>query len=302
MTAESTASADAAYGQFRPRRSVLYMPSSNERALEKAKTLPVDALILDLEDAVAPDAKDAARENACAAVRSGAYGRSELTIRVNGIGSEWHDADMAAASAAGPDAIVVPKVSSAEEVRRLVAAMESAGAPERTKLWAMIETPVAVLHAEEIASASDRLTVFVMGTNDLNKELGAELVPGRQPLLTGLSLTLLGARAAGVAVIDGVWMDVKDVDGLRAECVQGRQLGFDGKTLIHPGQIEVCNEVFAPSAEQVEDARGVIAAFEAAVAEGKGVATYKGRLVENLHVDTAHKVLAAAEAIEALDR
>jgi citrate lyase subunit beta/citryl-CoA lyase len=180
--------------------------------------------------------------------------------------------------------------------------MEAAGAPEKTKLWAMIETPVAVLHAEEIASASDRLTVFVMGTNDLNKELGAELVPGRQPLLTGLSLTLLGARAAGVAVIDGVWMDVKDVDGLRAECVQGRQLGFDGKTLIHPGQIEVCNEVFAPSVDQVEDARGVIAAFAAAVAEGKGVATYKGRLVENLHVDTARKVLATAEAIEDLDR
>jgi citrate lyase subunit beta/citryl-CoA lyase len=286
---------------FRPRRSVLYLPSSNERALEKAKTLPVDALILDLEDAVAPDAKEQARENACAAVRSGEYGRSELTIRVNGIGSEWHEADMAAASAAGPDAIVVPKVNSADEVRRLVAAMEAAGAPERTKLWAMIETPVAILHAEEIASASDRLTVFVMGTNDLNKELGGELVPGRQPLLTGLSLALLGARAAGVAVIDGVWMDVKDTEGLQAECVQGRQMGFDGKTLIHPGQVEVCNEVFAPSTEQVEDARGIIAAFEAAVAEGKGVATYQGRLVENLHVDTAKKVLSTAEAIAALN-
>ena len=296
MTVESQASPAA----YRPRRSVLYMPSSNERALEKAKTLPVDALILDLEDAVAPDAKAQARENACAAVRSGDYGRSELTIRVNGIGSEWHDADLAAASAAGPDAIVVPKVNSAEEVRQLVAAMEAAGAPEKTKLWAMIETPVAILHAEEIARASERLTAFVMGTNDLNKELGGELVPGRQPLLTGLSLALLGARAAGIAVIDGVWMDVKDLDGLRDECIQGRQMGFDGKTLIHPGQIEVTNEVFAPSAEQVEDARGVIAAFEAAVAEGKGVATYKGRLVENLHVDTARKVLATAEAIEAL--
>ena len=297
MSAQSRPSPAA----YRPRRSVLYMPSSNERALEKAKTLPVDALILDLEDAVTPDAKEDARENACAAVRSGEYGRSELTIRVNGIGSEWHDADMAAASVAGPDAIVVPKVNSAEEVRQLVAAMEAAGAPERTNLWAMIETPVAVLHAAEIAAASDRLTAFVMGTNDLNKELGAELVPGRQPLLTGLSLTLLAARAAGVAVIDGVWMDVKDVEGLRAECVQGRQMGFDGKTLIHPGQIEVCNEVFAPSAEQVEDARGVIAAFEEAVAQGKGVATYKGRLVESLHVDTARKVLATADAIRELD-
>lgn len=296
MSVESQAGPAA----YRPRRSVLYMPSSNERALEKAKTLPVDALILDLEDAVAPDAKDAARANACAAVQSGEYGRSELTIRVNGLGSEWHDADMAAASAAGPDAIVVPKVNSAEEVRRLVASMEAAGAPDKTKLWAMIETPIAILHAEEIASASHRLTVLVMGTNDLNKELGAELVPGRQPLLTGLSLALLGGRAAGVSVIDGVWMDVKDVEGLRAECLQGRQMGFDGKTLIHPGQIEVCNEVFAPSAEQVEDARGIIAAFDAAVAEGKGVATYKGKLVESLHVDTARKVLATAEAIDAL--
>lgn len=300
MSDQSQAS-PAAYDEFRPRRSVLYMPSSNERALEKAKTLPVDALILDLEDAVAPDAKEQARDNACAAVQSGEYGRSELTIRVNGIGSEWHDADMAAASAAGPDAIVVPKVNSADEVRQLVAAMEAAGAPERTKLWAMIETPVAVLHAEEIARASERLTVFVMGTNDLNKELGAELVPGRQPLLTALSMTMLGARAAGVAVIDGVWMDVKDLDGLRDECVQGRQMGFDGKTLIHPGQVEVTNEVFAPSPEQVEDARGVIAAFEEAVAQGKGVATYKGKLVENLHVDTARKVLATAAAIEALE-
>lgn len=300
MSVESQAS-PAAYDTFRPRRSVLYLPSSNERALEKAKTLPVDALILDLEDAVAPDAKEAARENACAAVGSGEYGRSELTIRVNGIGSQWHDADMAAAAAAGPDAIVVPKVNSADEVRQLVAAMEAAGAPEKTKLWAMIETPVAVLHAEEIARASERLTAFVMGTNDLNKELGAELVPGRQPLLTGLSLALLGARAAGIAVLDGVWMDVKDVDGLRGECVQGRQMGFDGKTLIHPGQVETANEVFAPSPQQVEEARGIIAAFEEAVAQGKGVATYQGKLVENLHVDTARKVLATAEAIEALD-
>ncbi|MDC5697745.1 CoA ester lyase [Intrasporangium calvum] len=299
MSVESQAG-PAAYGSFRPRRSVLYLPSSNERALEKAKTLPVDALILDLEDAVAPDAKATARENACAAVRSGEYGRTELTIRVNGIGSEWHDADIAAAAAAGPDAIVVPKVNSAEEVRQLVAAMEAAGAPDKTKLWAMIETPDAVLDAREIASASERLTAFVLGTNDLNKELGAELVPGRQPLLTALSLTLLGARAAGIAVIDGVWMDVKDLDGLRAECVQGREMGFDGKTLIHPGQVEPANEVFAPSAEQVEDARGLIEAFEAAMAEGKGVATYKGKLVENLHVDTAKKVLATDAAIRAL--
>ena len=290
----------AAPGNYRPRRSVLYMPSSNERALEKAKTLPVDALILDLEDAVAPDAKEQARENACAAARSGEYGRRELTIRVNGIGTQWHDADLAAAAAAGPDAVVVPKVGSAQEVRALVAALEGAGAPERTKLWAMVETPGAMLRAEEIAGASDRLTVLVMGTNDLNKELGAQFVPGRQPLITGLSLALLGARAAGVAIVDGVFNDVTDAEGFRAECLQGRQLGFDGKTLIHPGQVEVCNEVFAPSPEQVEDARAIIAAFEAATAEGKGVATHQGRLIENLHVDTARKVLATAEAIAAL--
>ena len=285
---------------YRPRRSVLYMPSSNERALEKAKTIPVDALILDLEDAVAPDAKAAARENACAAVQSGEYGRRELTIRVNGLGSQWHEADLAAACAAGPDAIVVPKVGSADEVRGLVAAMDAAGAPGHTRLWAMVETPAAVLHAEEIARASDRLACLVLGTNDLYKELGATFAPGRAAVQTSLQLSILAARATGVAVVDGVFNDVKDVDGFLAEARQAREMGFDGKTLIHPGQVEPCNEVFAPSAEQVEQARAVIAAFETAQAEGKGVATLDGRLIESLHVDTAQKVLATAEAIAAL--
>jgi citrate lyase subunit beta / citryl-CoA lyase len=285
---------------YRPRRSVLYMPSSNESALEKAKTLPVDALILDLEDAVAPDAKEAARENACGAVRSGEYGRRELTIRVNGIGSQWHDADLAAAAAAGPDAIVVPKVGSAEEVRALVAAMEAAGAPAHTRLWAMVETPVAVLHAEEIARASERLDCLVLGTNDLYKELAASFAPGRAAVQTALQLVLLAARAAGVAVVDGVYNDVKDTEGFLAEARQGRELGFDGKTLIHPGQVGPCNDVFAPSAEEVEQARAVIAAFETAQAEGRGVATLNGRLIENLHVDTARKVLATADVIAAL--
>ncbi|WP_374970220.1 HpcH/HpaI aldolase/citrate lyase family protein [Terrabacter sp. BE26] len=285
---------------YRPRRSVLYMPSSNERALEKAKTLPVDALILDLEDAVAPEAKEAAREKACAAVRSGEYGRRELTIRVNGLGSQWHDADLAAAAAAGPDAIVVPKVGSADEVRALVEAMDAAGAPERTRLWAMVETPVAVLHAEEIARASDRLACLVLGTNDLYKELGATFAPGRAAIQTSLQLAVLAARAAGVSVVDGVYNDVKDAGGFLAEARQGRELGFDGKTLIHPGQVEPCNEVFAPSAAQVEQARAVIEAFEAAQAQGRGVATLDGRLIENLHVDSARKVLATAEAIAAL--
>lgn len=288
--------ADAA--AYRPRRSVLYMPSSNERALEKAKTLPVDALILDLEDAVAPDAKEQARENACAAVRSGDYGRRELTIRINGTGTQWHEADLRAAATAGPDAIVVPKVGSAQEVRDLVAAMEAAGAPEHTKLWAMVETPAAMLHCEEIAGASDRLTVLVMGTNDLAKELHAEHVPGRQPLLTGLGLCLLAARATGTVILDGVFNDVKDADGFAAECRQGREMGFDGKTLIHPGQVEACNAAFAPSEAQVEEARGILAAWEEGA--GAGVVTYNGRMVENLHVETARRVLSTHEAISQL--
>ena len=285
---------------YRPRRSVLYLPASNERALAKARTLSVDALILDLEDAVAPDAKETARENACAAARSGEYGRRELTIRVNALGTQWHDEDLAAAAAAGPDAIVVPKVNSAEEVRALALAMEQAGAPDRTRLWAMVETPVAVLHAEEIARASDRLGCLVLGTNDLLKELGATVVPGRQPLAVALSLVLLAGRAAGIAVVDGVYNDVSDADGFRAEARAGREMGFDGKTLIHPGQVGPCNEVFAPSEQQVADARAVIEAFEGAAAAGRGVVTLDGRLIEQLHVDTAHRVLATAAAIAAL--
>ena len=286
------------HAAYRPRRSVLYMPASNERALEKAKSLLVDALILDLEDAVAPDAKEQARENACAAVRSGEYGRRELTIRVNGIGTQWHDADVEAACAAGPDGIVVPKVGSADEVRQLVAAMEAAGAPEHTKLWAMVETPQAMMHCEEIAGASERLAVLVMGTNDLAKELHAEHVPGRQPLLTGLSLCLLAARATGTVIIDGVYNNVKDAEGFEAECLQGRQMGFDGKTLIHPGQVDACNTAFAPSEAQVEEARGILQAWEAGA--GSGVVTYNGRMVENLHVETARRVLDIDEAIRAL--
>lgn len=283
---------------YRPRRSVLYMPASNERALEKAKTLAVDALILDLEDAVAPEAKDAARDNACAAARSGEYGRREIAIRVNGIGTQWHDADVRAVCVAGPDAVVVPKVGSGEEVRALVAAMEAAGAPDHTMLWAMVETPKAMLHCEEIAAASDRLTVLVMGTNDLAKELHAEHVPGRAPMLTGLSLCLLAARATGTVILDGVYNDVKDTEGFAAECAQGRQLGFDGKTLIHPGQVDPCNAAFAPSEEAVADARAVLAAWEAGA--GAGVVTLNGRLVESLHVETAQRVLAIHEAITAL--
>jgi citrate lyase subunit beta/citryl-CoA lyase len=287
--------------ELEPRRSVLYMPGANERALEKAKTLPADALILDLEDAVAPDAKEAARERVCAAASSGDYGRREVTIRVNGLDTEWHDADLRAAAQAGPAAVVVPKVNSAGDVHNIERGLEFAGAPEHTKIWAMVETPVAMLHAEEIAAASERLTVLVMGTNDLAKELHAEFVPGRAPLLGGLSLALLAARATGKVILDGVYNDVKDAEGFEAECRQGRQFGFDGKTLIHPSQLEPCNRIFAPSDEEIEQAQKIIAAFEEAKAAGKGVVTVDGRMIENLHVDNARRTLALAEAIGKLD-
>ncbi|MCA1782808.1 MAG: CoA ester lyase [Dermatophilaceae bacterium] len=278
-----------------PRRSVLYMPSSNERALEKAKTLPVDGLILDLEDAVGPGDKPAARDAACAAASSGDYGHRELTIRINGMGTEWHEADLEAACAAGPDGIVVPKVNSAKEVKHLAEAMMAFGSPETTRLWAMIETPEAIFNVRKIAKASDRLAVLVMGTNDLVKELQAHHVPGRAPLLMALSWSLLAARRSGIAILDGVYNNVKDADGFAAECVQGRDFGFDGKTLIHPGQVEVCNATFAPDEAAVEEARGIIAAWEEGA--GTGVVTYNGKMIENLHVDIARRVLATHEAI-----
>lgn len=282
---------------YRPRRSVLYMPSSNERALEKARTLPVDGLILDLEDAVGPDHKEVAREKACAAAASGDYGSREVTIRINGLGTRWHDDDLRAACAAGPDAIVVPKVDSADEVRGLVAAMERHGAPERTRLWAMVETPRSVLDVGEIASASPRLGALVIGTNDLAKELGARQVPGRAPLLTALSMALLAARRCGIAILDGVWNDVRDLEGFEAECRQGRDMGFDGKTLVHPGQVLPCNEVFAPSAAEVEQARELLEVWRAGA--GAGVVTHRGTMVESLHVDIARRVIATDEAIRA---
>jgi citrate lyase subunit beta/citryl-CoA lyase len=283
--------------QFRPRRSVLYMPSSNARALEKAKSIPCDGLILDLEDAVSPDDKAAARDAACAAAASGEYGRREVAIRVNGAGTPWHADDLVAACQAGPDAVLVPKVDSADAVHALVDAL--ADAPEQTSLWAMVETPRAMLHAEEIAAASERLTVLVMGTNDLVKELFAEHVPGRAPISTGLQLAVLAARATGTAILDGVYNDVKDTDGFLAECRQGREMGFDGKTLVHPGQVEGANRAFAPSEEAVEDARGILRAWEEGA--GTGVVTYRGRMIENLHVESARRTLEMHEAIRALE-
>jgi citrate lyase subunit beta / citryl-CoA lyase len=283
--------------ELRPRRSALYMPGANERALEKAKTLAADALILDLEDAVSPDAKPAARERVCAAVASGEYGRREVTIRVNGLDTRWHEADLRAAAKAGPAAVVVPKINSAAEVHAVERLLDEAGAPAHTRIWAMVETPVAIMRAEEIARSSQRLSVLVMGTNDLVKELRAEHVPGRAPLLTALSMCLLAARAHGKQILDGVYNDVKDLDGFEAECRQGREFGFDGKTLIHPGQLEPCNRVFAPSEADVERSRRIIEAFEEATARGDGVVTVDGRMIENLHVEQARRQLALAALV-----
>ena len=286
--------------EIRPRRSVLYMPGANERALEKAKGLDADALILDLEDAVAPDAKAEARARVCELVLAGAYGTKEVAIRANGLDTDWHAADLAAIAAAGPAAVVVPKVNSVADVHAIEDGLEKGGAPDATKIWAMVETPVAMLHAEEIAAASERLTVLVMGTNDLAKELHAEHVPGRHPLVTGLGLALLAARATGKVILDGVYNDIKNEDGFRAECQQGREMGFDGKTLIHPSQIDPCNEVFAPSEAELASAEKIIAAFTEAEAEGKGVVTVDGRMIENMHVDNTRRTLALAEAIAKL--
>ncbi|MEI8051005.1 MAG: CoA ester lyase [Actinomycetes bacterium] len=290
-----------ATSDLRPRRSVLYMPAANERALEKAKALSADALIFDLEDAVAPDAKAEARERACSMFAAGGYGNREITIRANGIGTMWHDDDLAAIAAAGPDGVVVPKVNSAADVHAIESALERHGAPDRTRIWAMLETPVAMLHAEEICAASERLNVLVMGTNDLAKELHAQRVPGRDPLLGGLYLALLAARATDKVILDGVFNDIKDDEGFASECRQGRQMGFDGKTLVHPSQVEPCNRAFSPEPEEVALAERIIAAFEEAERDGRGVVTVDGRMIENLHVDEARRVLAIQSTIAEAD-
>lgn len=283
-----------------PYRSVLYMPGSKERALEKAKSLAADALILDLEDAVAPAEKPRGRELVAAAVRAGGYGQRKLLVRINGFDTEWGEADLASAAAAGPDAVLVPKVERAADIEKTAALLEAAGAPAHTRIWAMIETPRAILNAGAIAAAHPRLQGFVAGTNDLVKDLGAAHTPDRVPLLASLGITLLAARAEGLVCVDGVYNAFQDDDGLRAACQQGREMGFDGKTLIHPAQLAIANEVFAPSPEDIALAREQVEAFEAAEARGEGVAVVNGRIVENLHVVTARRLLARADAIAAL--
>ena len=284
---------------IRPRRSVLYMPGSNPRALAKGKELPADALILDLEDAVAPDAKEAGREALKTALgEKQAYGHRELVVRVNGLDTPWGHADLVTLATAGADAILLPKVESADMVRRVAFALDAVGAPAELPIWCMMETPRGVLHAEEIAD-HPRVGGFVMGTSDLTKDLMARHTADRLPMLASLGICLLAARAAGIAILDGVHLDLSDEAGFAASCEQGRDMGFDGKTLIHPKQIAAANDAFGPSEAAVAHARRQIEAYEAALAEGKGVAVLDGKLVENLHVAEAKRLVALAEAIAA---
>jgi citrate lyase subunit beta/citryl-CoA lyase len=284
----------------RPRRSVLYMPGANTRALEKARTLPADALIFDLEDAVAPDAKEAARTNVVLAAESKAYGKREIVIRCNGLGTPWGEADIAAIATSGADAILVPKVESAAAVMHVVSLLDSAGAPGFMAVWAMMETPKGILRAEEIAGSHPRLAAFIMGTNDLVKDMRARHTPMRLPMITALGLGMLAARAHGLTILDGVYNDIRDAEGFKAVCQQGLEMGFDGKTLIHPTQVEPCNEIFAPSAAELEMAGKIVVAFKTAQAEGKGVVTVEGRMIETLHVEQAERALALAAAIKEL--
>lgn len=280
-----------------PRRSVLYMPAANERALEKAKSIPADAIIFDLEDAVAPDAKDLARGQAVAAAGSGEYGNRELTIRCNGLDTPWGADDLAAAATSGAAAVVIPKVGSVAYLDEISAALDAAGAPVEMTIWAMIETPTAILDCRAIA-AHPRVNVLVMGTNDLYRELNATMMSNRHPVLPHLATALLAAREAGKVILDGVYNDVRDPDGFAVEAQVGFEMGFDGKTLIHPTQVDPTNDIWSPTAEEVEHAKAVIAAFDEAQAAGKGVVTVDGKMIENLHVAMAQRTLAFAASIK----
>jgi citrate lyase subunit beta/citryl-CoA lyase len=282
----------------RPRRSVLFMPGSNPRALEKARTLPADGLIFDLEDAVAPEAKESARTIVGAALAGGGYGDRELVIRVNAIDTPWGHADLATAAPMPIEAVLLPKVENPDRVALTVSLLDAFGAPERLAVWCMLETPRGILYAREIAAASPRLAALVLGTSDLTADLHAVSGRDRMPLLTSLSLAILAARAHGLAVLDGVHLDLADDEGFVVSCRQGRELGFDGKTLIHPKQIAAANAAFAPTPEEVESSRRIIAAHAEATAAGKAVVVVDGRLIENLHVENARRLLASADEIE----
>lgn len=285
----------------RPRRSILYMPGSNARALEKGRGLPADGLILDLEDAVAPDAKETAREQILAALKEGGYGKREIVVRVNPLDSPWGRDDVKAMAASGADAILLPKVETAAMIHELEKLMDAAGAPKSMGIQCMMETPLGMLNAQEVAGASPRITCLVMGTSDLVKDLQAAHTPDRLPVLTSLGLCILAARAHGIAITDGVHLDLSDEEGFAAQCLQGKELGFDGKTLIHPKTIAKANEVFAPSPDEIDWSHKIIEAHAAASAEGKGVVVVDGKLIENLHVENAKRLVALSEAIKELE-
>lgn len=287
----------------RPRRSCLYMPGANERALEKAKSLAADTVIMDLEDAVAPEAKETARETIRAAVQGGGYGHREIVVRMNGLDTEWGQADLKMAVDSGAHALLAPKVIDGSDIERLNDAMSRAGAPEEMGLWVMIEMPKAILNIQDIAEAvgRTRLTTFVMGTNDLAKEYRARMTPDRLAFQTALQLSMAAARAYNIIAIDGVYNDIKNEQGLIDECEQGRDLGFDGKTLIHPSQLDTANRVFAPSPHDVEHAQAVIEAFADPENAGKGVLKVNGKMTELLHLDEARRTVEMDKAIRAFE-
>lgn len=284
----------------RPRRSVLYMPGSNQRALEKARSLAADVLVLDLEDAVGPDKKSLAREQVVAAVIAGGYGNREVIVRANSLESEWGVADVMAIARSGADGVCLPKVESAAEVAAVIDLLDKAGAPAAMQVWVMIETPVGVQNIHQITASDPRMTVILMGTTDLAKELRVPHTPSRAGLQYSLGRCVLAARASDKEIFDGVYLDLEDAAGFAQSCQQGRELGFDGKTLIHPKQLAVANDVFGPSAAELVRARDIIAAWQHAAAEGKGVVVVDGKLVEGMHVDEARRQLAIADAINQL--
>ena len=285
----------------RPRRSMLYMPGSNARALDKARTLPADSLILDLEDAVAPDAKELARKQVCEAVAAGGFGMREIIIRVNALSTRWGYDDIALASKSGANALLLPKVESADAIRHMESIMRANGAPESMTIWAMMETPRSILESQRIAESTPRMEGLVMGTSDLAKELDCAHTHERLPFMVSLGLCLLAARAAGLAILDGVYLDLNDEAGFEFACRQGHELGFDGKTLIHPKQIGPCNRVFTPRPEDVAWSRKIIQAHADAAARGEGVVVVDGKLIENLHVESARRVVGMADAIAAME-
>lgn len=282
---------------LRPRRSALYLPGNKPRALEKGKTLPADVLIFDLEDAVGPDAKAESRAAVCDAISSESYRPREIVVRINGLDTDWHDDDLAGVAGSSADGVLVPKVETGQQVQALADSLDALGAPKSLRLWVMMETPRAFLRAEEVASASDRLAGLVVGTNDLVNELHGLHVAGRAPALPALGLALLAARTAGKVILDGVFNDITDEEAFRAEARQGRELGFDGKTLIHPSQITPANELFGPSQKEVSDARKIVSAYEQAQAAGTSVITVDGRMIESLHVRDAQRILTLADLI-----